>query len=210
MVRFTLFLFLAAVAFSGCAHMTVEKVQQLQSQRDLSSLYDALDDDTPAVRDAAARALGQIGDPQAVQPILQACLYGYISEETAADALLGITDPGAIEPLIHGLEEGNLRATGPAGKALVNIGGPAVDAVILALSSESEETRETAAEVLGEMGDTRAIEPLRHALNDPYCVKTISVMGFNGHYAKSEPYLDCPVRNAAKAALKKLGQAAEE
>jgi len=188
----------------ACA-TTVQNVQQWRSERATEKLVGVLESNSQDVRIAAARALGEIGDPQTVQPLIQACLKGNISEQTTEQALSGITDPRAVQPLVEALGYGNLRASRPATKALVNIGDPAVEPLILALRSESPDIRENAANVLGEIGDPRAIEPLRQALTDEHCEKTISVFGFMGHTSASEPYMRCPVREAAAGALKKLG-----
>ena len=47
-----------------------------------------------------------------------------------------------------------------ASEALVEIGLPAVESLITALQDDAEIVREYAAEVLGKIGDHRAVEPL--------------------------------------------------
>jgi HEAT repeat protein len=202
--RGTILTLVMLVLSMGCA-TTVENVQQWQAERATDKLIGALEGGSRDVRNAAANALGEIGDPIAVEPLIQACLCGKLSEQTTERALLGITGPRAVQPLIGALGRDNLLASRPAGKALANIGAPAVDPLILALKSRSPVLRENAAGVLGDIGDPRAIEPLRQALADEYCRETISIVGFGGQVAASEPYMRCPVREAAAAALKKLG-----
>jgi HEAT repeat protein len=104
---------------------------------------------------------------------------------TAADALGDIGDPRAVEPLVAALENRNpspaVRESAAA--ALVKIGAPAVEPLIALLSSRSS-ARLHAAEVLGNIGDPRAVEPLTGALE-------------NG---------PPPLRRRAEAALEKLGR----
>lgn len=50
--------------------------------------------------------------------------------------------------------------------ALLNIGEPAVEPLILALKSQDSNIKMCATIVLGEIGDKRAIEPVKQLFND--------------------------------------------
>jgi HEAT repeat protein len=150
---------------------------------------------TEYARQAAARALGKIGDARAVEPLIAALRDQH--NHVAAEALGQIGDARAVEPLIATLRDqdryvrgvaakalgriGDARAVEPfiaalqdyygevreaATGALVKIGYPAVEPLIAALMDQGWAVRRAATEVLGKMGDTRAVEPLITALQD--------------------------------------------
>jgi len=112
-------------------------VEKMKAKRDTKGLIKALGygRDAAVPRDVA-KALGELGDPQAVAPLV-----------------------GALAS-----SEGQLR--GAAAKALEQIGRPAVERLISALDSASPHVRRFAASTLGEIGDSRAAAPLIVALND--------------------------------------------
>jgi HEAT repeat protein len=98
-------------------------------------LVEALRDEDARVRSYAACALGEIGDPRAVDPLI----YALQDEDEESDVRSG------------------------AARALGEIGDPrAVDPLVEALQDEDENVRLRAAWALGEIGDARAIEPLTH------------------------------------------------
>lgn len=83
------------------------------------------------VRYCAVRALGQLGDPRAVEPLIELLSAPDSStHDAAADALGELGDPRAVEPLIK------------------------------LLSGRGSNTRNAVASALGRLGDPRAIEPL--------------------------------------------------
>lgn len=100
-----------------------------------------LDDPVIEVRQAAARALGNTKHPTAaffLMEALQDSFWWYEREEAARDLL----------------------------QAIENIGSPAVDALIKALGNREGTVRKYAAEILGKIGDPRAIEELGMTLFD--------------------------------------------
>jgi HEAT repeat protein len=118
------------------------------------------------VRQAAAEALGKIGDARVVEPLIAALKDTDKDVRQAAAVALGkIGDARAVEPLIAALkdEERDVRAV--ATEALVKIGTLAVEPLIAALKDRDSDVRQ-AAYVLGEIGDARAVEPLIAALGD--------------------------------------------
>lgn len=85
----------------------------------------------------------------------------------AVMALARIGDPTAVEPLIEVLDDDNVNVCWNAPYALGKIGDHrAVEPLITALKRNDEHVRWSAAYALGDIGDDRAIEPLIYALND--------------------------------------------
>jgi HEAT repeat protein len=162
-------------------------VEKMRAKKDVKGLIRALgyQKDVDTRRDAA-RTLGEIGDPAAVEPLIQ---------------LLRTESPGS-------------RVQKSAMWALAEIGGPAVESLIEALRDENRSVRERAANALGEIRDTRAVQPLIHALEDEYWpVRKAAViaLGIIGDAGAVEPLLEAlqddegPVRKAAEEWLHKLG-----
>ena len=142
------------------------------------------------VRSDVATALGQIGDPRAVGPLIGA--LGDSDEYVragAAEALGRIGDARAVEPLLKVLKDYPPRVNKAVAQALVllhwqptddtqratmavaleewdeavSIGAPAVEALMSELHDRMETTykrQEKAAEALGKIGDPRAVESL--------------------------------------------------
>ena len=123
------------------------------------------DDDWRVCRDAVV-ALGKIGDPRVVEPLVKALgddddgVYW-----TAHESLVMIGEP-AVEPLIKALEDKDKDVRTLAAFALGEIGDArAVEPLIKALEDEDKDVRRYAADALGEIGDARAVEPLIKALD---------------------------------------------
>lgn len=104
-------------------------------------LIDLLLHGSPLMQGAAAEALGYVGDPRGVNPLV-IFLYDSRNElrEIAVEALGRIGHDSAVEKVI-GL-----------------------------LSDENEWVRRAAAEALGVLGDRRAVEPLSAAMQDEHTV----------------------------------------
>lgn len=116
------------------------KVKELSAKRDVKGLSKALEHkEFTSVRQAAAVALGEIGDPQTVQPLVTVLKDAERSVRIAAAEALGkIKEASAVQPLS------------------------------LALSDKEGEVREAAAQALGQIGDGRAIVPICAALANGY------------------------------------------
>jgi len=95
---------------------------KLEYKKDLEELFEALRHKDDDVRENAAKALGQIGDPRAVDPLASA-----LKDETsnvrqiAAYALGYIGDPKAVEPLTQALRDENEYVQNAAKTALEEI-----------------------------------------------------------------------------------------
>ena len=85
----------------------------------------------------------------------------------AAIALGEIGDPAAVEALARALEDENSGVRWEAAEALGKIGRPATGVLIEALGKDDDDIRWRAAIALGEIGDENVVEPLVHSLSDP-------------------------------------------
>ena len=147
-------------------------VEALKTKGDIPGLiralrYQAASYEHMRLRQAAVLALAQIGGPRAVDPLIEA--FKDVSPDVRIAAIGGLGDIGdarAVGPLIARQE----RATGPESDAiarsLVKIGAPAVEPLIAGLRHERRSTREFASEVLGKIGDPRAVGALVATLRD--------------------------------------------
>ena len=119
------------------------------------------------VRDMAAWKLGKLGDRRAVPTLIQASQDDEFAVRYSAVSALGeIGDPRAVAALINVLTGPDYPLSVEAQKALLKIGSPAVLQVIPVLNHEKTLVRTAVADLLGELGDKRAIEPLLAALDD--------------------------------------------
>ncbi|MCG2795595.1 MAG: HEAT repeat domain-containing protein [Actinomycetia bacterium] len=102
-------------------------------------------------RKKAARALGEIGDPRAVEPLVRS---------------MGIKYGWRVLPGLDLMDYGGAYHTKEARDALVRIGEPAVEPLVPLLRDKESIVRDEAARALGEIGDPRAVEALIGALGD--------------------------------------------
>jgi len=137
----------------------------------IPALIQALGDSDRDVRWVAAKALGKLGDPQAI-PALS--VWAHAGEDAARDALQTLGHPmldlpqavaqvaaqGAWGVLIRALTCTQVR------EVVVGLGAPAVPALIQALGDSDSAVRRAAAEALGAIGDLQAVPALIQALGD--------------------------------------------
>jgi HEAT repeat protein len=188
----------------------------MQAKRNVKGLIKALTyEEDSSVRQAAARALGQIGDVRAVEPLIAALKNSKIVVGQAAAGALGqIGDARAVEPLIAALKGKKYDVCKAAVAALAKIGVLALEPLIAALKDSRWDVREAVAGVLGEIGDARAAEPLIFALNDSdnnVRKAAVGALGQIGDVRSIEPLIAAlsryDVRKAAVDALGQLGDA---
>jgi hypothetical protein len=118
-----------------------------------SSLRFNFKDKDWCIRGDAARALGEIGDTRAVEPLIQALrdTDNYVRRE-AADALGWIQDVRAVDPLIQSLKDEDEFVRGLAAFSLGIIkDARTTDSLMQLLRDENRDVRETAAWALGEL-----------------------------------------------------------
>ncbi|MBI3303281.1 MAG: HEAT repeat domain-containing protein [Deltaproteobacteria bacterium] len=119
----------------------------------------------PKTRERAALKLSECREARAVGPLVAALRDGdYSTQRAAADALGAIGDMRAIEPLVTAFKDE--RVWWAAMDALVRIGPAAVGSLVAALRDRDENVRGRAAQALGRLRDTRAVDPLMAALKD--------------------------------------------
>ena len=128
-------------------------------------------------RTDAAWALGQIGDPRAVEPLISTLRRGPSSaRQTAALALGQIGDPRAVEPLVHALDHDNELVRQAAAQALGKLGHPrAVEPGMGVLKDDGDGGLARGAPVLPLLGigNTLAVEP-RHPSSPHSATKSSS------------------------------------
>jgi HEAT repeat protein len=135
----------------------------------LGRLMQALKDDDAGVREACARALGEIEDPEAV-PALLASVRDKAApvRATSAWALGEIEDLRAVEPLVRTLWDADADVRSQAAWALGELEDPrGVEGLMGALAKDTDRrVRRQAAWALGEIEDRRAVSGLMGALGD--------------------------------------------
>ena len=111
----------------------------------------ALNDSNPVVRQEAATALGLIGDPRAVAPLIQVMKTKDRGlRRRAAEALVRLGKPAA-GPLVSLLKETDAGLRGEAAWALAQIGRPAFKPLCQALLDADLGARWEAAQVLSRL-----------------------------------------------------------
>jgi HEAT repeat protein len=100
-----------------------------------------------------------------VEPLISA-LKNKSSRPDIARALGEIGDPRAVAPLIALLDAAEEEVQAAATAALAGIGDAAVDPLIVVLDDKDWRVRCCAAEALGRIGDVRAADPLADAMHD--------------------------------------------
>lgn len=136
---------------------------------DIQERVKALKDEDEDVREAAVKALGEIGSDaeEAVPALIEAVDDDYLAWE-AVNALGRIGGESALRALSEALlSDEDMGVRMRAAMALRRIGDrDAVPALIKALADEDEYVRVSAAAALGEIGDQTASPALEVALGD--------------------------------------------
>lgn len=169
------------------------------------------------IHNGTAYTLGLIGDPRAVEPLIQAFDHrDEILRRVAAEALAKIGFP-AVDALTHALDAQEWRIRVGASEALGNMDDlRGVDGLIRVLADPDATARRTAATALGRLGDARAVEALVQLLSDPIEIVRIGVahaLGRIGDAKAVEPLIQTladqepGVRSSAAYALGRIGDA---
>jgi HEAT repeat protein len=152
----------------------------VRESRVVEALIEALKDPDRAVREDATIALGMIGDPRAIDPLIEAMKDGAVKRHAIA-SLGMIGDPRALPAVLDALRGKGIRQDGTptpgcivsedafikeaAATALGHFRDPRVIPDLIMLLKDGI-LREKAAQALVLIGDT-AIEPLVAFLHDP-------------------------------------------
>ena len=117
-------------------------------------LIAALWDEDWRAREAAARALGELGDARAVQPLIAALRSVHPEVRCCAADALGKLGEAAAQPLIAALRDKDRGVCEAAARALGELGDArAVQPLIAALGSAYSKVRDAAADALDKLGE---------------------------------------------------------
>lgn len=176
-----------------------------------------LKDENRTIREAAVKALGELGDARAVDPLIEVLKGDSDSgiRESAAISLGMIKDERALVPLLEALQGEDEHARSGAANGLGWLGDPrSVDALNQALQDEFYEVRGLAAMSLGFIKDPSSVDPLIDALKDDRFevrINAVVALGEIGDKKAIDPLVSAlqdeneAVRAAAKGALQNLG-----
>lgn len=138
----------------------------MEKEENVARLIESLKEDDEHVRVQVLELLEEIGSP-AVEQLIEALSSGEKNIRIGSAKALGeIKDPRAITPLIETLKDDNKWVRREASGALSKMGESAVDPLLGILDDADWKVRGAAAWALGSIGDKRAIEPLKKALDD--------------------------------------------
>ncbi|MDG6256023.1 MAG: HEAT repeat domain-containing protein [Methanomicrobiaceae archaeon] len=140
---------------------------RMKGEEAVEYLLEALHDESHAVRQAAAEALGHIGTQKAAGPLISMLRDPYEDVRIAAAGALGALKNMLSIRFLAGLfEDGYCGVRIAAADALAAFGEPALSALTEALGSPSVVVRITAARALGTLGHAGGIPSLVEALAD--------------------------------------------
>jgi HEAT repeats/PBS lyase HEAT-like repeat len=184
----------------------------------VDALIAALKDPDRAVREDATIALGQIGDPRAIDALIEAMKDGAVKRHAIA-SLGMIGDPRALPPVLDALKGKGIRQDGTptpgcivsedafikeaAATALGQFRDPRVIPDLIMLLKDGV-LREKASAALATIGDT-AIEPLIAFLYDPKASEVVAEGERVLSYASVRLTAKDALRQLALETLEKLG-----
>jgi HEAT repeat protein len=181
----------------------------------LPQLEERLKGSDAVLRGNVAQVMGAVKDRRAVAPLLDAIQAEDDSGLASASALIRIGDPAAVEPLVQLLENRSEQVRIYAAYALGGLKDRrAVPALVRSLADPSSSVRGIAAHALGQIGAHDAVSPLVACLDDasPHVRSTaayaLAQLGDRQAAKKLEDRLqgdpDFTVRQAARDALDEL------
>lgn len=192
----------------------------MHSCEGIAGYIDALHLKDEGIREGAARALGDLQDPGAIEPLILALSdESRLVREEAARSLGRIGGERAVEPLLRALMDDQRCVREGAVQALGCIGSPAVGPLIVTLSDNDWHARMGAAISLRIIGDGRATDPIIRCLQDENrfvrreAAKSLGRLGDHRAVAALQVALqdeDEGVRTKAAAALKRIEDGVEK
>src|SRR3989339_18383 len=145
------------------AQKSIKLLELRPDKSDPKPLVEAIKSEYPEIRIFAAKELAKIKDPSVIDVLIDATSDKQEEVRIEVIQTLGeIGDERAVNPLVYTLGDESLVVREKSARALGNLGRPeAGEALISALNSNTNLTIVCAiAEALGQIGDTRAVEPL--------------------------------------------------
>jgi len=142
-------------------------VAQMEKRKNVPGLIRALENRNVQTRREAVRALWNVGDVCAVEPLIAALEDGDGDVRQWAVMVLGkLRDQRAFAPLVAALQDPSTAVASSAVDSLYWIDSDrAVEPLLAVLQSRREGVSSPAARNLGHLGDPRAVEPLIEALD---------------------------------------------
>jgi hypothetical protein len=146
---------------------SVRTLVAMGDDRFLEPLIPRLQDADSNVRKEAVRAMGKLGNGEALPHLLSTANDSASDVRLAVATALGeIGDEKAKSTLATLANDDDVYVSLCSIKALGSLG--AVEELVPVLRHEDQHVRGNAARILGELGDPKALEPLRGALKDEY------------------------------------------
>jgi HEAT repeat protein len=184
--------------------------------RSREPLQGLLRDRTPALRAAGVRALGRLGDPAVIDPLLESIRHGSVPAAIVAQSTLRVGPAGI--PALHRAVADDDDAVRSVAVAVLGLQRAieAVPTLVGVLAGDDKITvRGHAARALGHIGDPRAVDPLKRAAREDPANAGVSAvaLGELGDARAIEPLVVLvgdtrhEVATAAAAALTRCGTA---
>jgi HEAT repeat protein/energy-coupling factor transporter ATP-binding protein EcfA2 len=152
---------------TGVRRSAAEALGKIGNARAVKPLIGALRDQDTGVRRSAAEALGKIGDASAVKPLITALRDQDTGvRRSAAEALGKIGDARAVKSLISVLRDSEASVQRRAAEALEKIGEPSIKPLIAELRAPETQVRWFAVDILGRLGDARALPELERVARE--------------------------------------------
>ncbi len=139
------------------------------NEEEKQRVFAALSSSVEEIRYRATLKLGQDFDKIPLEQIMLALGdSSWRVRKCAAEAMSRIgSDPALIAKLVAALgEDDNAGLRNSASEVLVYVGSPAVDSLLTRLREGSKDERKLAADILGDIGDRRAVGHLTDSLSD--------------------------------------------
>ncbi|MBD2196517.1 MULTISPECIES: HEAT repeat domain-containing protein [Calothrix] len=145
-----------------------QQVNQSNSQLDLVTLEQLLQDEDESVRISTVKKLGEVGSEAVIQLLQQALNDEYVGvHRCAAEQLGSLGTESAVAGLIQALSDENSAVRWSAAEGLSKIGAEsATTALIAALNDESAGVRSLVVEALGKIQTASAVLAVQQALSD--------------------------------------------
>lgn len=140
---------------------------QIRDDSAIDALIEAMNSDSWRVRENAAKSLGNIGDKKALQPLINALDdKEWRVRKVVAVSLGKLADEKAVKPLLKTLNDDDADVQRKTIEALEKMGDSAFQPLMdLFEKEENWYIRTKAAEVLGDIGDKRAVKPFLEVLS---------------------------------------------
>lgn len=153
-----------------------EAVGTVGNDRAVDMLIKLVDAETdPGWKVITAEALGTTNQPKAIDYLLKALQSKDAVTAEAATLGLGKTkDKRAVDALLAALKSPDTGYNEQFRESLVKIGKPAVDPLIASLQHEDAWVRQQVAIALGDIGDTKAVDPLKGNLTDWHSSQSVA------------------------------------